>query len=121
MSLILHQEKLKQALQSGLNSPGDDHRQRQALTAIAIHANKVGVAPLDYIVAQILEQYNSLLVKPSGGISIMPLESPTSQLQTEISCRKCGKPFRSQTALNGHGEARCKGNLSQTIRTEPMT
>lgn len=95
-------EKMQTALQSGLAAPGDGHRQRLALNAIALHSYQAGIGPLEYIVQQIREQ----LADGATAINIMPaIPKPVVQ----YSCKKCGRSFKSQTALNGHGEARCAG------------
>lgn len=93
-------------LTDALNNPGDVRAQRMALDRIGREASLANIAVMDWL-------KNVLAgTETAGTAAAVPVPAPIpAAAPAPISCRKCGREFRSQTALNGHGEARCRGRV----------
>ena len=119
MNQVSRLQTMQADLQRGLAATGDEHRQRIALESLIRNAHFAGVAPLDFIASQL-----RLMPTTPPATSVAAVDPVTTQtaglvnpgratvgtLMPVPTCRKCGREFKSQTALNGHGEARCRNN-----------
>lgn len=128
MMSVAHHVAMGEQLQRGLSAPGDAHQQRMVLNAIMRLAFTAGVAPLDFIASQLAgmnpERRYSALQPPApwplpASASVWPATPPLTAVAAtpRHQCRSCGRTFTSQTALNGHGEARCAEKQTQPLNT----
>ncbi|WP_288424248.1 C2H2-type zinc finger protein [uncultured Spirosoma sp.] len=87
----------------------DCTRQRNALSSIGYRAQLAGTTPIAFLRAYFYAEFQA-----------NPLASPTepaAPVETSpVKCGSCGKTFATQTALNGHGEARCQARLQRQPR-----
>ncbi|UHG90087.1 hypothetical protein [Spirosoma oryzicola] len=97
-------ETLQDTLFRGLE--GNHHLQRMALASIASKAAMTNVGPLDFLKEQFYQLFRAEL-------AATPAPEPAVIEPAVISCPKCERVFKSQTALNGHGVARCTGKQPQ--------
>ncbi|UHG93409.1 hypothetical protein [Spirosoma oryzicola] len=111
-------QDMRSILDKAIQVPGDGHRQRMALTTIGYRANVAKTSPLEFLRSYFYEQFQAELAnQPAVVAATDPAPITPASVETEsIQCRSCGRTFKTQTALNGHGEARC-----QNRQTSPVT
>lgn len=116
-------QQMQALLDGALHS--DCTRQRNALSSIGSRAQLAGTTPIaflrEYFYAEFQAKATPAAATPRVDSPIMTAASPHAPAadpeQAPIQCRSCGKPFATQTALNGHGEARCFAR--KTSPTQP--
>lgn len=111
-------QQMQALLDQALHS--DCTRQRHALSSIGYRAQMAGTKPLSVLRDYFFAQFQGVAA-PSTATPVSTGTGPSASVPAPepatIQCRSCGKPFATQTALNGHGEARCFAR--KTSPTQP--
>mgnify|MGYP000081267302 CR=1 FL=1 len=81
----------------------DDREQRKAIERMLVDADYAGVAILDW-----LEHFFETRLSDRRAAAKTALQPMPSAANNVLVCKGCEKEFASQTALNGHGEGRCR-------------
>jgi hypothetical protein len=103
-------------MQDTMNSSlgGTHHQQRMALASISSRSAVANVGALQFLREYFYASFQAEAATAAPTPPVVDL-TPALAEPAALNCPKCGREFKSQTALNGHGVARCQGAKSGPV------